>query len=91
MLYLSDMGIDYIKMFETIKIPLMDYPIKFYLVPDNFQIPDEGILENDFLDRYFAIINFDTKQVEYNGMKYNSILGIRSLSQRDQLKHFTSK
>jgi len=56
-------------MLETMKISFMGYPIKFHVVPDNFQILEEEILGNDFLGRYSAIINYETGQVECNGRK----------------------
>jgi len=47
----------------------MGLRVKFHVVPDTFQIREEGILGNDFLGRYSAIINYKTGQVECNGSK----------------------
>jgi len=47
----------------------MGLQVRFHVVSDNFKIREEGILENDFLGRYSAIINYKTGQLEYNGSK----------------------
>jgi len=47
----------------------MSLQVKYHVVPDNFQIREDGILGNDFLGRYSAIINYKTGQVECNGSK----------------------
>jgi len=39
----------------------MDHPVKFHVISDHFQIPDEEILKNDFLGRHSIIINFETE------------------------------
>jgi len=68
-LYLSDIGIGYTKTLGSIEISFMGFQDKFHVVPDTFQIREEGILGNDFLGRYSAIINYKTGQVECNGSK----------------------
>jgi len=70
-LYLSGIGIDYTKTLGSIEISFMSHQVKFQLnvVPDTFEIREERILRNNFLDKYSAIINYKTGQVEYNGSK----------------------
>jgi len=68
-LYLSGIGIGYTKTLGSIEISFMGLRVKFHVVPDTFEIREEGILGNDFLGRYCAIINYKTGQVECNGSK----------------------
>jgi len=66
-LYFIDIG--YIKTLGSIEISFMGLQVKFHVLPNNFQIREEGILGNDFLGRYSAIINYKTGQLECNGSK----------------------
>jgi len=69
LLSLSGIGIGYTKTLGSIEITFMGPQVKFHIVPNIFQIREEGILGNDFLGRYSAIINYKTGQVECNGSK----------------------